>query len=75
MEEILKEIQTIKTQQLAFNNRIIENGKQNEMILVVLRELLSDLREEDKEKGGQEEIIEGILMRLDVLIGKLDSIQ
>jgi hypothetical protein len=72
MEEILKEIQTIKTQQLAFNNRIIENGKQNEMILVVLRELLSDLREEDKEKGGQEEIIEGILMRLDVLIDKLD---
>jgi len=41
---------------------------------VVLKELLSELREE-KKKGGLEEIIESILLKLDVLIGKLDDIE
>ena len=74
MEEILKEIQALKTQQLAFNNLMLENGKQNDIIYVVLKELLSELREE-KKKGGLEEIIESILLKLDVLIGKLDGIE
>jgi len=71
MEEILKEIQSLKTQQFAFNNLIIDNVKQNDMIYVVLKELLIELKEE-KKKGGLEKIIEGILLKLDVLIGKLD---
>ena len=72
MEEILEEIQILKTQQLAFNNLMIENGKQNDMIFVVLKELLSELREE-KKNGGVVEIIESILLKLDVLIEKLDE--
>ena len=74
MEEILKEIQALKTRQLAFNNLILENGKQNDMIYVILRELLLELREE-KKKAGLKEIIESILLKLDVLIGKLDGIE
>ena len=74
MEEILKEILALKTQQLAFNNLMLENGKQNDIIYVVLKELLSELREE-KKKGGLEEIIESILMKLDVLIVKLDNLK
>jgi len=74
MEEILKEILALKTQQLAFNNLILENGKQNDMIYVILRELLLELREE-KKKAGLKEIIESILLKLDVLIGKLDGIE
>ncbi len=74
MEEILKEIQTLKTQQFTFNNLMIENGKQSEMLYLVLKELLSELREE-KKKGGLEEIIESILLKLDVLIGKLDGFE
>ena len=74
MEEILKEIQALKTQQFAFNNLMIENGKQNDLIYVVLKELLSELREE-KKKGGLEEIIESILLKLDVLIEKLKKIE
>ena len=74
MNEVLKEIHEIKTQQLVFNNLMLENGKQNEMILVVLKELLSELREE-KEKGSLKEVIEDILVKLDVLIGKLDEFQ
>ncbi|MCF6243877.1 MAG: hypothetical protein L3J43_02440 [Sulfurovum sp.] len=71
MEEILKEIQAVKTQQLAFNNLMIENGKQGDLIYVVLKELLLELREE-KKKSGLNEIMEKILLKLDVLIGKLD---
>ncbi len=74
MEEILKEIRALKTQQFAFNNLILENGKQNDLIYVVLKELLLELREE-KKKGGLEEIIESILLKLDVLIGKLDDFE
>ena len=74
MEEILKEIQALKTQQLAFNNLMLENGKQNDIIYVVLKELLSELREE-KKKGGLEEIIESILLKLNLLIEKLDGIE
>ena len=73
MEKILKEIQALKTQQLSFNNMMLENGKQNELIFVVLKELLSELKE-GKEKGGLVEIIESILVKLDVLIGKLDNV-
>jgi hypothetical protein len=73
MEKILKEIQALKTQQLSFNNMMLENEKQNELIFVVLNELLSELKEE-KEKGGLEEIIESILLKLDVLIVKLENI-
>lgn len=74
MEKILKEIQELKTQQLAFNSLILENGKQNEMIFVILKELLSELREE-KEKGSLKEVIDNILRKLDVLIGKLDALE
>lgn len=74
MEKFFKEIQELKTQQLAFNNMILENGKQNELILMVLKELLSELREE-KEKGSLKEVIENILLKLDVLIGKLDELE
>lgn len=74
MEKILKEIQELKIQQLAFNNLMLENGKQNEMIFTVLKELLLELREE-KKKGGLQEIIESILLKLDVLIGKLDELE
>ncbi len=74
MEEIIEEIQALKIQQLAFNNLMLENGKQNDIIYVVLKELLSELREE-KKKGGLEEIIESILLKLDVLIVKLDGFQ
>ena len=74
MEEILKEIQVLKAQQLAFNNLMLENGKQNDIIYVVLKELLSELREE-KKKSGLEDIVESILLKLDVLIGKLDQIE
>ncbi len=74
MEEILKEIQALKTQQLVFNNLMLENGKQNDIIYVVLKELLSELRDE-KKKGGLEKIIESILLKLDVLIGKLDVLE
>lgn len=74
MNEVLKEIHEIKTQQLAFHNMMLENGKQNEMILAVLKELLSELREE-KEKGSLKEVVENILKKLDVLIGKLDELQ
>ena len=74
MDEILKEIQALKIQQLAFNNLMLENGKQNDMIYVILRELLLELREE-KKKAGLKEIIESILLKLDVLIGKLDGIE
>jgi len=73
MDEILKEIRELKTEQMAFNNLMLENGKQNEMIFVVLKELLVELREE-KKNGGLEEIIEGILRKLDVLIGRLDGV-
>lgn len=74
MEEILKEIQALKTQQFAFNNLMLENGKQKDLIYVVLKELLLELREE-KKKGGLEEIIESILLKLDVLIVKLDKVE
>ena len=40
MDEILNELQKIKTQQLALNNLILEQAKQNEMIFVVLKKLL-----------------------------------
>lgn len=72
MEEILQEIQELKTQQLAFNNLMLENGKQNEMILVVLKELLSELGEE-KGKDGLKDVVENILAKLDVLIEKLND--
>ena len=74
MEEILKEIQALKTQQFAFNNLMLENGKQNDLVYVILKELLFELREE-KKKGGLEEIIESILMKLDILIEKLDRLE
>jgi len=74
MEQILKEIQALKTQQFAFNNLMLENGKQNDLVYVVLKELLFELREE-KKKGGLEEIIESMLRKLDILIGKLDNIE
>jgi hypothetical protein len=74
MEEILQEIKELKTQQLAFNNMMLENGKQNEMIFVVLKELLSELREE-KGKDGLKDAIENILAKLEVLIGKLDELE
>ena len=54
MEEILKEIRALKTQQFAFNNLILENGKQNDIIYVVLKELLSELREEKKKVEWKE---------------------
>ena len=73
MDEIIREIQELKMQQIAFNNLMLENGKQNEMVFVVLKELLTELRKE-KEQGREEEILEGILERLEVLIEKLDSI-
>ena len=73
MDEILKEIRELKTEQMAFNNLMLENGKQNEMIFVVLKELLVELKEE-KKNGGLEDIIEGILCKLDVLIGRLDGV-
>lgn len=73
MEELLKEIQLIKTQQFAFNNLMLESTKQNDMVYVVLKELLLELREE-KKKDGLNKIMEGILLKLDVLIGKLDEI-
>jgi len=74
MEEILKEIKALKTQQFAFNNLMIDNGKQNDMIYVVLKELLLELKEE-KKKDGLNQIMESILLKLDVLIGKLDEIE
>lgn len=74
MEEILQEIKELKTQQLAFNNMMLENGKQNEMIFVVLKELLSELREE-KGKDSLKDAIENILAKLEVLIGKLDELE
>lgn len=74
MEEILQEIQELKTQQLAFNNLMLENGKQNEMIFAVLKELLSELREE-KGKDGLKDVVENILVKLDVLIEKLDGFE
>jgi DNA replication protein DnaC len=74
MEKILKEIEELKTRQLTFNNLMLENGKQNEMIFVVLKELLSELREE-KEKGSLKEVIENILKKLDILIEKLDELE
>jgi len=74
MEKILKEIQALKTQQLSFNNMMLENEKQNELIFVVLKELLLELKEE-KEKDGLNKIIEGILLKLDVLMMKLDDIE
>ena len=73
MDSILQEIQAIKTQQLSLSNSVIENGKQNEMILAVLKELLSELREE-KDEAGLKEVLEGVLMRLDIVIKKLDKI-
>jgi len=72
MEEILKEIKTLKTQQFAFNNLMIDNGKQNDMICVVLKELLLELKEE-KKKDGLNKIMESVLLKLDVLIVKLDD--
>jgi hypothetical protein len=74
MDEILKEIREFKTQQLVFSNLMLENGKQNEMILVVLKELLSELMKE-KENGSLKEVIEDILVKLDVLIEKLDKFE
>jgi hypothetical protein len=74
MNEILQEIQELKTQQLAFNNMMLENGKQNEMIFAVLKELLSELQKE-KGKDGLKEVVENILVKLDVLIGKLDGVE
>lgn len=73
MEEILQEIRGMKTQQLAFNNLIVENGKQNEMILTVLREMLSELQ--NKEQDSLDEAIEKILGKLDVLIVKLSGLK
>jgi len=75
MDEIIREIQELKIQQIEFNNLMLENGKQNEMIFVVLRDLLSELRgAKEKEQGREEEILEGILEKLEVLIEKLDII-
>ena len=74
MEKLLKEIQTIKTQQLSFNNLMIENTKQSEIIHIVLRELLMELKAEKKEDGLQK-VMENIMLKLDVLIGKLDNIK
>jgi len=74
MKDILKEIETIKTQQFAFNNLMVENTKQSEIIHVVLKELLIELRKE-KKKGRAEEIIESILLKLDIMIGKLDKLK
>jgi hypothetical protein len=73
MDEIIREIQAIKTQQLSLSNSVIENGKKNEMILAVLKELLSELREE-KDEAGLKGLLEGVLMRLDIVIKKLDKI-
>ena len=72
MEKLLKEIETIKTQQFAFNNLMIENTKQSEIIHVVLRELLMELKAEKKEDELQK-VMENIMLKLDVLIGKLDG--
>ncbi|OQX75568.1 MAG: hypothetical protein B6D54_05645 [Epsilonproteobacteria bacterium 4484_65] len=66
MDELLKEIQELKTEQMAFNNLLFESGKQNEMIFVVLKELLAELRE-GKSSGELEEILGGILEGLEVL--------
>ena len=75
MDEIIREIQELKIQQIEFNNLMLENGKQNEMIFVVLRDLLSELRgAKEQEQGREEEILEGILEKLEVLIEKLDII-
>jgi hypothetical protein len=71
MDRVIQEIQAIKTQQLSLSNRVIENGKQNEMILAVLKELLSELREE-KDEEGLKEVLEGVLVRLDIMIDKLE---
>jgi acid stress-induced BolA-like protein IbaG/YrbA len=73
MSDILKEIQEIKTQQLVFNNLMIENAKQNEMISSVLQELLSELQI-TQEGDGFEELVEAILVKLDNLLMKLDNI-
>lgn len=72
MEEILQEIHEFKTQQLAFNNLMLENSKQNEMILIVLKELLKELQEEKAQEGFRD-VVENILVKLDVLIEKFDS--
>ena len=71
MNEILKEIQELKIQQIALSNLMIEQGKQNEMVLTVLKNLLSELIEE-QEKSKEEEVLEGILEKLEILIEKLD---
>ena len=73
MDDILKEIQELKRQQIAFNNLMIETRKQNDMIFVILRDLLSELRGA-KEKSSEEEVLEGILERLEVLIEKLNTV-
>jgi len=74
MDSILQEIQAIKTQQLSLSNSVIENGKQNEMILAVLKELLSELREE-KDEAGLKGLLEGVLVRLDIMIDKLELVE
>jgi len=73
MDDILKEIQELKRQQIAFNNLMIEAGKQNDMVFVILRDLLSELRGA-KEKSSEEEVLEGVLERLEVLIEKLNTV-
>lgn len=74
MEKILKEIQELKTQQIMFNNLMLENGKQNEMIFTVLKELLTELREE-KGKDGLKDVFKDILIKLDILIEKLNELE
>jgi hypothetical protein len=74
MDEVIREIQAIKTQQLSLSNSVIENGKQNEMILAVLKELLSELREE-KDEAALKGVLEEVLMRLDIMIDKLELVE
>jgi|GEM_PF-4295965 len=71
MEKILEEIRVLKAQQAATNNLIIEQGKQNAMILAILKELVKELQEKSND---QEDLVLGVMQRLDSVVGKLGEL-
>jgi len=68
MEKILEEIRALKAQQAATNNLIIEQGKQNAMILAILKELVKELQSKNDD---QEDLVVDMMKRLDSVVGKL----
>ncbi len=72
MERILEEIGELKALQKATNNLVIENGKRDEMILLLLREIL---REANAPEGSDDvsHALKQVIRRLDSIVRLLSE--